>query len=90
MNSYEAPFYTKEDLRLLDEKEIHFPFSDDDAKYCGLEHQYELTSKYFQERGRNLEIEVEGTEPDMVIDEFQEGFMLGDRVIRHSVVKVSK
>ena len=34
--------------------------------------------------------EVEGTEPDMVIDEFQEGFMLGDRVIRHSVVKVSK
>ena len=34
--------------------------------------------------------EVEGTEPDMVVDEFQEGFMLGDRVIRHSVVKVSK
>ena len=66
MNSYEAPFYTKEDLMLLDEKEIHFPFSDDDAKYCGLEHQYELTSKYFQERGRNLEIEVEGTEPNKV------------------------
>lgn len=34
--------------------------------------------------------EVEGAEPDMVIDEFQEGFMLGDKVIRHSVVKVSK
>ncbi len=34
--------------------------------------------------------EADGVEPDMVLDEFQEGFMLGDRVIRHSVVKVSK
>lgn len=34
--------------------------------------------------------EVKGTEPDMVLDEFQEGFKLGDKVIRHSVVKVSK
>ena len=34
--------------------------------------------------------EVEDMESDMVIDEFQEGFMLGDKVIRHSVVKVSK
>ena len=66
MNSYVAPFYTKEDLRLLDESDIHFPFSDNDATYCGLEHQYELTDKYFQERGRNLEIEVEGNSPDKV------------------------
>ena len=63
---YNAPFYTKEQLYLLDEKEIHFPFSDDDATYVGLDHQYELTSKYFQERGRNLEIEVTGNQPDKV------------------------
>ncbi len=32
---------------------------------------------------------IEGTDPDIVIDEFQEGFILDGRVIRHSVVKVS-
>ena len=32
---------------------------------------------------------IEGTEPDIVIDEFQEGFVIDGRVIRHSVVKVS-
>lgn len=66
MNIYQAPFYTKAQLELLDDKEIHFPFSDDDATYVGLDHQYELTSKYFQERGRNLEIEITGTQPDKV------------------------
>ena len=34
--------------------------------------------------------EADGVEPDMVIEEFQEGFMIDGRVIRHSVVKVSK
>ena len=34
--------------------------------------------------------EVEGVEPGIVIEELQEGFVLGDKVIRHSVVKVSK
>ena len=66
MNIYQAPFYTKEQLALLDEKEIKFPFSDNDATYVGLDHQYELTSKYFQERGRNLEIEISGNQPDKV------------------------
>lgn len=33
--------------------------------------------------------DVDG-EPDMVIEEFQEGFELNGKVIRHSVVKVSK
>lgn len=33
---------------------------------------------------------VDGTEPDIVLDELQEGFMLDGRVIRHSVVKVSE
>ena len=32
---------------------------------------------------------VDGTEPDIVLDEFQEGFILDGKVIRHSVVKVS-
>lgn len=66
METYTAPFYTKEQLALLNENEIHFPFSDDDATYVGLDHQYELTSKYFQERGRNLEVEISGNQPDKV------------------------
>ena len=66
MEIYQAPFYTKEQLAQLDETAIHFPFSDDDATYIGLDHQYELTSKYFQERGRNLEIEISGTSTDRV------------------------
>lgn len=66
MKIYQAQYYTKEQLEQLDEEKIKFPFSDDDATYIGLDHQYELTSKYFQERGRNLEVEVEGNEPDKV------------------------
>lgn len=66
MKFYIAPFYTEEELYQLDEKEINFPFSDKDASYIGLDHQYELTSKYFQERGRNLEVEIPGNEPDKV------------------------
>ena len=45
MEIYQAPFYTKEELAQLDETAIHFPFSDDDATYVGIDHQYELTSK---------------------------------------------
>lgn len=66
MNSYKAPFYTKSQLEILDESAIQFPFSDDDATYIGLDHQYELTSKYFQERGRNLQVELEGNDPEKV------------------------
>ena len=66
MNKYIAPVYTREELEQLDENQIKFPFSDDDAVYIGQDHQYELTSKYFQERGRNLEIEVDGNQPDKV------------------------
>lgn len=32
---------------------------------------------------------VDNVEPDMVLDEFQEGFVMEGKVIRHSVVKVS-
>ena len=66
MNIFKAPYYTEAQLEELSEKEIAFPFSDKDATYVGLDHQYELTSKYFQERGRNLEVEVQGNQPDKV------------------------
>lgn len=63
---YEAPTYTMEQLQQLDEDKVHFPFNDDDATYNGIYHQYELTEKYFMERGRNLQIEITGNEPDKV------------------------
>lgn len=66
MKIYEAPYYTEEELLELDEQDIHFPFSDKDATYIGIDHQYELTSKYFEERGRNLELEITGNQPDKV------------------------
>ena len=66
MEIYKAPTYTKSELESLDEKDIHFPFNDNDATYNGLYHQYELTEAYFQERGRNLQLEVEGEESDKV------------------------
>ena len=66
MKIYTAPYYTQEQIEVLDESEVHFPFSDKDATYVGLHHQYELTEKYFEERGRNLQLEVEGTAPDKV------------------------
>lgn len=66
MKIYTAPTYTKEQLEQLDESQISFPFNDDDATYRGLEHQYELTDKYFTERGVNLQTEIEGNNPDKV------------------------
>ena len=64
--AYIAPFDTKEQIDIMGEDLLHYPFSDDDAVYIGLDHQYELTSKYFQERGRNLEVEIDGNQPDKV------------------------
>lgn len=66
MKIYTAPYYSKSALAELDEKEVHFPFSDDDATYNGLYHQYELTNAYFLERDRNLELELDGNSPDKV------------------------
>lgn len=63
---YQAPTYTRAQLALLDENEVHFPFSDEDATYNGLFHQYELTEGYFIERGVNLQVEIESTSPDKV------------------------
>lgn len=64
MKKYQAPFYTQSELEELEEKEVHFPFSDDDANYVGFDHQYELTEKYFTERGRNLQAELDGDDPE--------------------------
>lgn len=66
MKRYIAPTYTESELEQLDESQIHFPFSDKDATYNGLAHQYELTRAYFEERGRNLEVEIDGHEPEKV------------------------
>lgn len=66
MEFYSAPIYTRSMLEQIDEKDLHFPFTDDDARYIGIDHQYELTSKYFEQRGRNLQVEVNGNEPDKV------------------------
>ena len=57
--AYIAPFYTKEQIDIMGEDLLHYPFSDDDAVYIGLDHQYELTSKYFQ-------VEIDGNQPDKV------------------------
>ena len=66
MEIFKAPYYTATQLEQMDESDIVFPYSSEDATYIGLDHQYELTSKYFEERGRNLELEIEGTDPDKV------------------------
>lgn len=66
MLKYTAPYYTDSQLEVLDENEIHFPYSDKNATYIGETHQYELTAAYFTERGRNLEIEIEGNDPEKV------------------------
>lgn len=66
MAIYTAPFYTKEQIEELGDENLQYPYSDRDATYIGIDHQYELTNAYFQERGRNLEIEIQGTQPDKV------------------------
>ena len=68
MNFYKAPYYTETQLAELNENEVHFPFSDKDAVYIGKNHQYELTKEYFQERGVDLQIEVDGNSPDKIND----------------------
>lgn len=63
---YVAPVYTKSQLSKMNENQIHYPYSDENAVYVGIDHQYELTREYFYERGRNLEAEISGNSPDKV------------------------
>lgn len=60
---YQAPIYTEQDI---ENETISFPFSTDKAVYLGRYHQYELTRKYFEERGVNLEERLEGDSPDKI------------------------
>lgn len=66
MDFFKAPIYTDSMLEALSESEVQFPFTDKDAVYVGRDHQYELTSKYFEERGVNLIEKVDGNAPDKV------------------------
>lgn len=52
----------------------------------------DCVGKLFDPHSHNavVAVEVEGVEPDMVVEEYQEGFKLKDKVIRHSVVRISK
>lgn len=66
--AYTAPYYTPEQLALMDENSIQYPYSSTDATYIGLDHQYELTSAYFLERGVNLQLKLPGNSPTKVND----------------------
>ena len=66
MKIYNAPFYTESALEELSEEQVHFPFSDKDATYDGLFHQYQLTEKYFGERGVSLHEKIDGSDPEKV------------------------
>ena len=50
----------------------------------------EALGKTFDPTLHNAIMIEDGGEPDVVLEEFQEGFELNGKVIRHSVVKVSK
>ena len=63
---FNAPTYTKDQLALLTENEIKYPYSDEEMVYDGLKHQYRLTRKCFEERGRHLLTEIQGNDPDKI------------------------
>ena len=66
MTFYEPTIYTQADLALLDNDEVVYPYSDEYATYLGRYHQYELTRKYFEERGISLEKELSGSSPTKI------------------------
>jgi len=37
-----------------------------------------------------MQVEVEGVEPDMVVEEHERGYLIGEKVLRHAKVLVSK
>ena len=63
---FKPEIYTEAQIEELGTENLVYPFTDKDAIYDPKLHQYELTSKYFQERGRNLEVEIDGNQPDKV------------------------
>jgi len=68
MRIFKAPIFTRDQLELMEDKDLTTPFSDEDAVYIGIDHQYELTSGYFKKRGVNLLESVPGKNPTKVND----------------------
>lgn len=66
MAVFEAPTYTQAQLSNMSAEEISYPYSDEYMVYDGLRHQYRLTRKIFEERGRNLLTEIQGNSPDKI------------------------
>ena len=66
MAIYQAPTYTQSMLAQMDESQISYPYNDEYATYNGLHHQYQLTRKYFEERGVNLAEKLDGNNPDKI------------------------
>lgn len=66
MAIFTAPTYTQAQLALLEPNEVPYPYSDEYMVYDGLKHQYRLTRKLFEERGRNLLTEISGNNPDKI------------------------
>lgn len=63
---FNAPTFTQAQLSLLQPNEIPYPYSDEEMVYDELKHQYRLTRKCFEERGRNLQVEIAGSDPDKI------------------------
>ena len=63
---FSAPIYTQAQLSLLAPNEIPYPYSDEFMVYDDLKHQYRLTRKAFEEMGRNLQTEIQGSDPDKI------------------------
>lgn len=61
---YNAPTYTQDQLALLNENEISYPYSDEYMVYDGVKHQYKLTRKAFEEKGINLQTDLPDGSPD--------------------------
>lgn len=63
---FNAPSFTQAQLSLLRPNEIPYPYNDEEMVYDEVKHQYRLTRKCFEERGRNLQVEIQGNDPDKI------------------------
>ena len=51
---FEAPFYTEEELKEMDESELTFPFSTEYMRYDGVKQQYIPTEELLTKHGIDL------------------------------------
>ena len=63
---FNAPYYTEGQKQNMQASDYQYPYSDDYMVYDNLKHQYRLTRKCFEERGRNLQLEIQGNSPDKI------------------------